>query len=208
MFIIILRTSPKLFPPKNIVQLQPSLKDGILMTSNRLSELVYLKYYKNVKLPIISHEDKELTRLILSNSHTFRVGLGINPIHLTKKLTNINTKKQQYGVFITRLSTTVRNYVDNCVPCKKAKCETLTTKEGNIYPLEHYQANMGLFGVIQIDIIGPYHVSFTGKETRGNRPLKIWVLVVLDLLTSGVNMIMMKDYSTKGLITALSFHSL
>ena len=62
------------------------------MTSNRLSELVHLKYYKNIELPIISHEDKELTRLILSNSHTFRVGLGINPIHLTKKLTNINTK--------------------------------------------------------------------------------------------------------------------
>ena len=65
---------------------------------------------------------------------------------------------------------------------------------------------MGLFGIIQIDIIGPYHVSFTGKETRGNRPLKVWVLVVLDLLTSGVNMIMMKDYSTKGLIMALSNH--
>ena len=107
-FRIILRTSQKLFPPKNIVQLQPSLKDGILMTSNRLSELVHLKYYKNKELPIISHEDKELTRLILSNSHTFRVGLGINPIHLTKKLTNINTKKHQYGVFITRLSNTVR----------------------------------------------------------------------------------------------------
>ena len=92
-FKIILKTSQKLFPPKNIVQLQPSLKEGILMTSNRLSELVHLKYYKNIELPIISHEDKELTRLILSNSHTFRVGLGINPIHLTKKLTNINTKK-------------------------------------------------------------------------------------------------------------------
>ena len=65
---------------------------------------------------------------------------------------------------------------------------------------------MGLFGIIQIDIIGPYHVSFTGKETRGNRPLKVWVLVVLDLLTSGVNMVMMKDYSTKELIMALSKH--
>ena len=96
--------------------------------------------------------------------------------------------------------------MDNCVPCKKAKCQTLTTKEGNIYPLEHYETKMGLFRKIQIDIIGPYHVSFTGKETRGNRPLKIWVLRVLDLLTSGVNMVMIKEYSTKGLIMALSNH--
>ena len=137
-----------------------------------MSSVTHLKFYKNTELPVVSHEDKDLIKLILADAHSTRVGYSLNPIHLTKRLTNINTKRGAYGVFITRTSNVIKTYVNNCTQCRKRNSETLVAREGNLFSLENFEKSMGLFIICQIDIIGPYSTTVF-KETRGTKHLKI-----------------------------------
>ena len=74
--------------------------------------------------------------------------------------------------------------------------------EGKIFQLDNFSEGKGLFNQIQIDIIGPFNCSTT-KETRITKGLKVWALVIIDMLTSAINSEIMNNYSEKALVLAL-----
>ena len=78
--------------------------------------------------------------------------------------------------------------------------------EGKIFQLDNFSEGKGLFNQIQIDIIGPFNCSTT-KETRITKGLKVWALVIIDMLTSAINIEIMNNYSEKALVLALSNHT-
>ena len=57
-----------------------------------------------------------------------------------------------------------------------------------------------------MDIIGPFNTCLT-KQTRNTKGFKVWVLVIIDMFSSAINMEVMKDYSSEGLVLALSNHT-
>ena len=63
----------------------------------------------------------------------------------------------------------------------------------------------GLFSSIGCDILGPYRYRY-GPNTRGNKLCKAWVLLICCQFTSGLNSVIMEDYSSKAFVTAMETH--
>ena len=63
----------------------------------------------------------------------------------------------------------------------------------------------GLFSSIGCDIPGPYKYRY-GPNTRANKLCKAWLLLICCQFTSGLNAVVMDDYSSKAFITAMETH--
>ena len=73
------------------------------------------------------------------------------------------------------------------------------------FVLRYDSPESGLFSSIGCDILGPFKYRY-GQGTRANKLCKAWVLLVCCQFTSGLNSVVMDDYSSKSFITAMETH--
>lgn len=210
---MIFLTSQAVFPPGRVTQTQPVLRDGLLCTTNRLNEERHTQYFGQPALPIISNQDLELIRLLLATAHVLKSApqpgqANTHPagvIHLSRYLTKVRMKSGFFGVHVPDLTTSVRQYVTQCTVCRKQDAGPGQTLEGDNFVVNNLQPSTGLYAVVTVDIIG----SFTWTPSYNLRKKiknKLWILVIVDNLTSAISFEFMENYSTNAYVLALRTH--
>ena len=215
MWKLTLKTSQACFPPYNVKQMLPHWQNGILVTRNRLTAERHLRYFGISDLPIISGKDEQLTRLLLNFSHIVKAPAfpgedvvsypGI--IHLSQSLTKTRMKSEEFGVHVPNLRGIVRRFVSACVTCRKEKSEGGYSQEGKKFVLDRWTRRMGIFSIVSLDLIGPFFWTATKTNLRNQKKHKLFVLVLVDVLTSAVNFELLADYSSNAFILGLRTHS-
>ena len=196
----LIRTSQAYFKPKNIRQLYPEEKYGLILTMNRLDSYTHVKYFRNGALPLLGSDDTQLIENLFWHSHVVKDMDG--SIHLTKALTLLKMKSGKFGVHLPAMSKIVRRLINNCTECRKQTQISSEAAVGNNYQLKHADMNHGLFSIIQLDIIGHYLVKF-GPITRQHRLKKVWALTVVCMMTGAIRFELMENYDTKSFVSAL-----
>ena len=206
----ILRCHQAKFTPSRIAQMQPTVMNGLLVTRNRLKEQAHLKYFLNYCLPIVSPRDRSLVKLLLASAHVIKsppqpgedskYPAGV--IHLSKYLTRIRMKKGFFGVHIPDLKSVVKTYVDRCTVCRKEQAQGGQAFEGDKFVVENWEKDMGLYAIVQVDLIGPFKWC-QSYNLRNKFTSKMWVLVIVCSLTGAIEFQCLESYSTNSFIVGL-----
>ena len=208
----IIKLSQTHYPPAKIKMMQPICVEGIMVTRNRMSIPTHMRYFGNRELPIVSSNDKELVRLSFNSAHVIKTfaqpaaeagTAGV--IHLSQYLTRTRMKRGPYGMHIPNNRDFVSREVRKCTTCRKENSQTLETFEGNKFILDNWDRSKGLYSVIGIDLIGPFKWT-KNYNLRRSTPEKLFVLVIVEMITGAISFQLLADYSTSAFICGLQTH--
>ena len=209
----ILTASQAKFPAAKVKSMQPVVRDGVIVTRNRMGSERHSAYFGNTFLPIISPEDKEFVRLLIESAHVVKAlpqpgkvtETPTGVIHLSQYLTRVKLKTGRTGVHVANSRALVRRRATTCAVCLKDEAQGGDTLEGDKFLLKNWTRQQGVWSVVNNDIIGPFLWS-PSYNLRNKSPTKAWVLVTVDALTGATSFQLMPDYSTNGYLLALKTH--
>lgn len=180
----------------HITKLSPFLDDkGVIRVGGRLknSQLLY-----HCKFPILLPSSHQLTILILKFYHE-------KTHHQGRIITH--SAIRQGGYFIMHGSKTVKNFLLQCVPCRKLRGTVLTQKMNDL-PEDRLE-NTPPFTNTGMDVLGPYNVT-EGRATRKNSGVrKLWAVLFTCLVSRAIHLEPLPSMDTASLKNALTrFYSL
>ena len=126
-------------------------------------------------------------------------------MHLTQKLTNVKIRKGEFSVHMIRQGEKVKQYIKNCMVCRKENAGHVAVQICKSWPLDKTSIENGLFHCIQLDIIGPF-CHKNRAVTRSNAVRKVWIVTFVCQLSGAVSFQLMENYSTAAFIKAFENH--
>ena len=203
---VIVRSSQKYFPPRNITMWFPYLDiNGLLKARTRFMHKEHPDHVISMTSPpIISYKDHRLITLIIRRAHIKFVSPQLYNLHLQKNITMANIRSSMFPVEITRMSACVKKFINNCTQCLKMTAEPIAAALGTPRWYKCLQSNALPFRVISVDPIGDF--LYVTPNTRGP-PRKCYVLVVSCVLTTAISCYIMTGLTKNDVYLALYHHS-
>ena len=142
--------------------------------------------------PIILPSNEELLRKLVIYTHENNSHCGADTIHALLR--------QRFWILKSRA--TILRYRKGCVKCRRFDGKKFAPLEADLPP-ERLDVNSRPFTNIAIDGLGPLLVKEEG-ETKSTK--KVWVLVISDMVTRGINLEVLHDLTVESFLASLRNH--
>ena len=182
--------------------------DGILYTKQRCTPEVMENLFHLKRLPVISPKSR-LAELVLSQAHQMKIVESGKMAHTTLKQTIVNSRSGEFGCYIVSCRQRAKSLISRCVQCRKQRKEAQTAlmadrKGGLGLPIPEDGA---AFRHVTADYSG-WVLSRPprGRQTRGTKHYKQWLLAIYCQETRGVSITPVEGYSKEAFFVAFNTH--
>ena len=173
--------------PKHLVKLNPIVKDNFLLVGGRLDQS-FLPH--NQKHPYILPNDCFLTQLLIRHVHALTLHGGVQLC--------LATLRTQFWVLNGRKA--VKKVIGECKVCIQYAAKTQNQLMGDLPRIRISPAPP--FAHSGVDNAGPFAIRLT--KSRGKGTLKGYVCLFVCLVTRGIHLELVEDYTAESFIAA--FH--